>query len=299
MHKDYIEAVLNEYHNMVISNRVSLNLCPLTPGNVKRECKAVCTERFRKVDERLLSAVFGYAENVKGYLQAIEGCDIDKFRPMINFVEGRSKDTDAKNIELLAWLIDFKDRPFNSTGKYGGLKHHLREGELQIVTDVNHDQASIQPTKTSGEKPIVLSNRSRLRINLLVTALIISLLIGAVGNLSLNNPAKVWYIKLNGEAELYADMSNHPIFTNLKPLPQYIIDDRIQKNIPSNVNGSNGLPTITLLGKGDGLKPLSNKIKTPSSDIYVRCQAITKKKTQCLRNAKSGGLCWQHLKQGS
>lgn len=32
-----------------------------------------------------------------------------------------------------------------------------------------------------------------------------------------------------------------------------------------------------------------------STQTYsVRCQAITKKGTQCKRNARSGGYCWQH-----
>ncbi|MBE9598680.1 hypothetical protein [Pedobacter sp. MC2016-24] len=43
---------------------------------------------------------------------AVRKCDPDKFRPLCNFLK---KDimTREKNIELLAWLIDFRPRPYS------------------------------------------------------------------------------------------------------------------------------------------------------------------------------------------
>lgn len=188
MFKDYISAVLKEYRDKVASNTISLNLSPLTPGNVKKECKAVCKERFRRVDQRMLSAIFGHAENEESYLQTIERCDIDKFRPMINFVEGRSKETDSKNVELLAWLIDFKDRPFDPNGKYGGLKQSSGLDEAQIGTEESSNLTNVEPTLTSGENPMGKSKKSRSKKTLLVIALIVSLFGGTIGYLSVNNP---------------------------------------------------------------------------------------------------------------
>jgi hypothetical protein len=52
----------------------------------------------------------GYS--VESYIKAIEKCDVDRFRPLINYINKRTSDTADMNVELLAWLIDFKPRPF-------------------------------------------------------------------------------------------------------------------------------------------------------------------------------------------
>ncbi|HEY8916084.1 MAG TPA: hypothetical protein VIM87_06575, partial [Chitinophaga sp.] len=44
----------------------------------------------------------------------------DKFKPLVNYLNGKSKKTDRKNIELLAWLIDFPGRPWELGKSYSG-----------------------------------------------------------------------------------------------------------------------------------------------------------------------------------
>jgi hypothetical protein len=364
MFKDYINAVVKEYNDKVSANTISLNLTPLTPGNVKKECVAICRGRFRTMDERVLSAFFGYAENVKGYLQAIDRCDIDKFRPMINFVEGRSKDTDSKNIELLAWLVDFQERPFDPDGKYGGLRQTAEvEGLRNLVIEENHNlksnlksplpETSLQPLRASGERQIVVTKKSWSKNKILIIAIIVALFVGTVGYLSINNPmsrskisnndscmywkddhyekiscgqkvqyskviaadpeilnsfrritipdtitynsiGKVWYIKIKGEPEFYTGMGYHPVLMQLqlKPITKYIIDTHIRKKALLNDSVPGLLPTANI---ADGIKQL--KILSPG--MYEQCRAITKTKIRCSRNAKRGGLCWQHKKQGA
>lgn len=373
MHKDYIRAVVKEYYRKVDSNTISLNLTPLTPANVKKECKAVCKERFRRADERMLNAFFGYAENEKGYLQAIERHDIDKFRPLINFVEGRSKDTDPKNVELLAWLIDFKDRPFDLNGKYSGLNQSTGLDEPQVDIDEGSNLKNdlepsprtatvVQSMSGLGKTPIVIPEKSRSKKKKgLATGLIVTLLAGTVGYLSLkttisgnktsnndscmywkddhyeriscgqkvryskvvaldtdllnnfrkisvpetityNSIGKVWYIKIKGETEFYTSMGYHPVFMQLqlKPITKYIIDNYIRKKILLNDNTSSFLRTDnTSLDQTDDFMLSPKQLKTQSFGLYGQCQAITKKKTQCSRNAKSSGFCWQHIKQGA
>lgn len=198
MFKDYVREVVREYHSKVASNTISLNLIKLTPGNVKKECKAVCLQRFRRADERMLRDVFGYAENIAGYLRAIERCDIDKFRPMIYFIEGRIKDTDVKNVELLAWLIDFNDRPFDNNGKYGGVNQLTASDDSKGVVDAspslkNDSKQLISPA--TSRQPMLTRDRSSVKNlakltskpKVLVFALIVAILGGTVANLSSNN----------------------------------------------------------------------------------------------------------------
>ena len=47
--------------------------------------------------------------------------------------------------------------------------------------------------------------------------------------------------------------------------------------------------------KVDATQPIAEATYTPSTVTKKRCKAITKKGTQCKRNAKKGSdYCWQH-----
>jgi hypothetical protein len=112
MFLDYISSVVATYRKKAESGMLSIRLAHPTPANLKKECIAVCVERFKRGDELMLRTFFGRGDDKEECLKAIEKCDHDKFRPLINFLKGRTVDTSDVNIELLAWLIDFTPRPF-------------------------------------------------------------------------------------------------------------------------------------------------------------------------------------------
>ncbi|HEY4063638.1 MAG TPA: hypothetical protein VGM30_17140 [Puia sp.] len=119
MFADYITLVVRDYRKKTAADALPLYLMQPTPARLRDICLEVCNERhdWRK-DEGTLAAFFGRGSDKGAYLKAIERCDIDKFRPLVNFLKESTGATDPKNIELLAWLIDFKPRPFEHSGKY-------------------------------------------------------------------------------------------------------------------------------------------------------------------------------------
>jgi hypothetical protein len=113
MFADYQKQVLLTYHEKKAANALSLNLAHATPAKLKRECMAVLSERYEhRHDEKILSMFFGPRDSAGAYMQAISTVDTDKFRPLLAFLRENIVATDQKNIELLAWLIDFQPRPF-------------------------------------------------------------------------------------------------------------------------------------------------------------------------------------------
>lgn len=107
--QEYRNQVLKAYQEKKQLGLLSLNLKRPTPAHLRDECLEVLTSRYLKTDDSLLRDFFGNHEN---YAAAIRQIDIDKFKPLINYLDGKTKATEDKNIELLAWLIDFKERPF-------------------------------------------------------------------------------------------------------------------------------------------------------------------------------------------
>jgi len=116
---DYWKAILKKFEQKKAANELSLRLLDLSPANLRDECVAVCKTRFERNDERTLEAFFfGKKEDVAGYIKAIEKIDIDKFRPVINFIKGNVSNPAHHTVELVAWLIDFRPRPFNDSDIY-------------------------------------------------------------------------------------------------------------------------------------------------------------------------------------
>jgi hypothetical protein len=118
MFDDYEKSVTAFYEARKANKTLSPLLTNLTPAKLKRESKVVCEERYDRKDDLTLRAFFEQGGDKEICLQAIKKCDIDIFRPLINFLAGRVRRTDEINIELLAWLIDFKPRPYNDKYDY-------------------------------------------------------------------------------------------------------------------------------------------------------------------------------------
>ncbi|RAJ83149.1 hypothetical protein CLV59_103108 [Chitinophaga dinghuensis] len=114
---DYQKLVLEDYEQKKAKNALSHHLVHPTAAKIREECIAVCTERFRVKDENLLRNFLGKQESPTDYIRAFKK-ETDKFKPLVNFLKRQITNTDEKNIELLAWLIDFEPRPFQFGKRY-------------------------------------------------------------------------------------------------------------------------------------------------------------------------------------
>lgn len=87
---------------------------------MKEEAIKICQTRFKSSDENVLVSFFKHQQDISGYILAIKKSDASCFRPICKFLRGLTTDPKEKQIEMLAWLTDFKHRPYQ---KY--LKTHL------------------------------------------------------------------------------------------------------------------------------------------------------------------------------
>lgn len=112
MFVDYREKVVLAYRKKREANAISMNLLYPTPAKLKDECLNVYKERPSPKDENTIRLFFGSKDEITDYGQRIKKIEPDRFKPLINFLNGKTTGTDDKNIELLAWLIDFESRPY-------------------------------------------------------------------------------------------------------------------------------------------------------------------------------------------
>lgn len=128
MYTDYLDNIVRYYREQAGNGSLPQRLIRPTPAGIKQECVAVCRSRFQPRDLRTLMAFFGMVTDRESMIKAIERCDRDRFKPMINFLKGDSNSTDDLNIELLAWLIDFPDRSYKP-GEHGGYQSNIQQNE--------------------------------------------------------------------------------------------------------------------------------------------------------------------------
>ncbi len=117
---DYERLILQAYEQKKRNNTLPHGLKHLTPAKLKNECIMRCRGNLNRRDEKVIRDFCGDLNETKTYLAIIQQCDTDKFKPLVNFLKRKTESTDPKNIELLAWLIDFPNRPWETGKTYSG-----------------------------------------------------------------------------------------------------------------------------------------------------------------------------------
>lgn len=115
----YKADIVRFYHEKKASvPPISPNLIHPTPARLRDECLRKFKRPQGKTDLQAIAAFFELNDDDRSYEAAIRRFDPDKFRPLNNYLKGKLGDTDIRNVELLAWLIDFQPRPYISAIDY-------------------------------------------------------------------------------------------------------------------------------------------------------------------------------------
>ncbi|MEJ0104203.1 MAG: hypothetical protein WDO19_17275 [Bacteroidota bacterium] len=149
-HPDYIILVIEAYKKRLKDNELSPLLATLTRANIRQECLNVYTERIKKGEKEetnTLRAFFGVPPAGKNFGYLIEKCNLDKFRPLESLIKKRINNPGMANIELLAWLIDFRLRPY-----VFGMDVILNDEELAILGKRIDDPDNNKESKSKDTK---------------------------------------------------------------------------------------------------------------------------------------------------
>ena len=113
MYKHYIEDLVTHYHALKENGNLAPRLINPTPSSIKEECISLFEVRNSRKDMPVLLTFFRTNDEAE-LKRIITKCDRDRFRPLANFLVGRTIETEDPNINLLAWLIDFQ-RPYKAS----------------------------------------------------------------------------------------------------------------------------------------------------------------------------------------
>ena len=301
-YSDYTRLVKESYIRKRSSDSL-FSLARSTPGKIKKECLKVYQQRYINKDELILRRFFDPEETGKQLYLLIRKSDSDKFKALNNFLKGDTGKTEEKNLELLAWLIDFQHRPcvlnkevILSEEESGLINKSEDEIEIEKVnlgfcedkakekdeetasvevvteTDTSNDtkKPSTEPISAATVKTGVRKNNYFSRAAVLLASLIIS----SIGLFFIAQSKK------NPESKIAVALAD------VKPVK----DDSLYLKREVDISAYN--KNLNEAKVSDIDKP-----KKSSTDLILlmnRCQAITKQGTQCKRRAKKNGYCWQH-----
>lgn len=139
---------------------LSTNLMKPTCANIRNEFRLLFNAGCDNSDKGIIKEFFLMPFGTEISDLAVKRCDTDKFKALCNFLQKGIK-THERNLELLAWLIDFNPRPFSkfcrlSNGKTNVLSELsitengiVEENKLEVL---NHRQPSSLAQETNYVK---------------------------------------------------------------------------------------------------------------------------------------------------
>lgn len=148
MFPDYERLVLDDYRRKKSHPKLSHSLAHPTQARLKKECLRLCRGKIHQKDERVIRDFCEEWDTSKTCFQNIDKYDVDKFKPLSNFLKEITESTDSKNIQLLAWLIDFPHRPFDYT------KDYFSPMETQPGVEVPEPEGGASCANDTQDKPL-------------------------------------------------------------------------------------------------------------------------------------------------
>lgn len=148
-HTDYIKLVFAGFKKKQQDSERPL-LPAFTRASIRQECHKVYLERLGKGERqetKTLRDFFGVPYEAEDIATRIEWYPLDKFRPLENLMRGRIQNPVQVNVELLAWLIDFKHRPYTT-----GMNVLLNEEEMAILNKPKSGSGDFEPSTKDEEE---------------------------------------------------------------------------------------------------------------------------------------------------
>lgn len=98
-------------------------------------------DKCSRKDTIVLRTFFDIKDAQDSIEHAIKNYEVTKFKPLQNFLNGKIAEPSSVTVELLAWLINFEGRPFDSRKTYGEIR-------------VNEDSDAAEREQTEPSEPI-------------------------------------------------------------------------------------------------------------------------------------------------
>jgi len=252
--EEYIKAIKAKYEEAKTGEYSSFLMYP-SPAELKILCLLLFDNGINKQDEEILDMFFDLNEESSKRKQ-MECFDVDKFKPIGNFLKGKTETTRVVNLDLIAFLLDFHPRPFR--------KFMIGKEKLKLTADFSINDSSIKENKRKvliEEKDAALEEYKksaipkRIALGVLVILVFGSLSYGIKSNFFPNKNCMVW-VKNHYQAVEYDKVKDT---AEVIPLNQDVLDNFKKITVSDST---------TFFKNGDYNRPLVWYGKSPNKREY-------------------------------
>jgi hypothetical protein len=142
---DYIKAIKAKYEEAKTAEFSGYLLNP-SPAELKNLCLLLWDKGGNNLDQEILDRFFDLNDKSNKRKQ-IEHFDVDKLKPISNFLKSKTETTRPINLDLIAVLVDFNPRPYRKF--IAGNKEELTE-DVPIKRIVKKEEREEKEDKKEG-----------------------------------------------------------------------------------------------------------------------------------------------------
>ncbi len=216
--EDYKKLVKAKYEEAKTAEFSGFLTMP-SPAELKNLCLVLFDKGINKPDREILDIFFEFNDKTSKRKQ-IEYFDVDKLRPISNFLKGKTETTRTVNLDLIAVLVNFNPRPYKNF--IAGNREELTDGF--VTSELSKRENIAKEDKKEVEIFEAFKKRSiSKRITLAVTSLLVFGIMG-YGFISIFFPNKnclVW-VKNHYEAVEYDKVKD---VVQVTPYNQTLLDN--------------------------------------------------------------------------
>jgi hypothetical protein len=188
-----LEQIKSVYDDLCKNPAFSINLRVPTDARIKRECINLYKKKHTQSDKQVLRNFLKILDD-KDLGVALNREDVGKFKPVVKFLKGETKNPRDETIELIAWLIDFTlvDSVDTSSGQIENEYQPPKHSEFTDASSRDFKEVTNGETKNEdAQNPIHRTlTHSLFRRSITVKVCIMLLVFVGVGFLYWKNKTK-------------------------------------------------------------------------------------------------------------
>ena len=225
-----------------------------TPLNIQKRILHLIETPLKSIDTKIVFSFFEIQNDTKSIHDIVKDVDLGKFKPVQNFLMGKTSLRFEEGFNFIAWLIDFEPRPYTNY-----LECNYK------VKDKKEERENVEPSNTTPntnslqQKSIIkatINNKNSKGLYLVTILAIVVIAISSfyffnqkgnttinVGGVEINNDFRqiyptektqffsernkpvVWYTSHNNQLEFFNQKGFHPITKEvLNPITKEVVE---------------------------------------------------------------------------
>src|SRR5690606_3108235 len=134
MFEEFKQEVFAAYKDLTSRHKLPDEMESLTRFGLKRYAQRILADRYDRKDDEVIRQFFDPQNLYASHEERIDHFDLDGFRPLVLFMQGRTKNPHDRVVKILAWLIDFEPRPYAEWRR-------MRDNDRRMTNDSGADTA--------------------------------------------------------------------------------------------------------------------------------------------------------------